>query len=430
MKTKFYTIVAIIAITFAGIAPVMGQFAGSKSDSVFMGKSYVNDVYYSMSAGAQGTVPRATWDIAFRANRISASIITNDGSGVELYTYPKNDISGWATVDTSGLSNWTQMVNSTTDWEDGSFCRNQKGHPDYGWGKYNSVTHNVMGDSLFIIKLRDGSFWKLWIIEKLSSDNVFEFRFANLDGTGDKTVELDCNPYAAKNFIGYSISTNEVVDYEPVVAANWDILFTKYIYTYPVTTPQAGTLYPVTGVLSNYKVKVAKFEHVNPDFLMTTPQVMDSTRSPIGWDWKSFDMESFAFKVQDSLAYFVQNRAGNIYKLVFTGFAGSSTGRVKMNTQQVSITAVKETEKSGFNAAIYPNPVSDVMNLVLNPGKSRDVKITVLNMSGHTVLNQSFEIQSENLSTLRIPVSGLSSGMYMVRIQAGTNVLSRKMIVK
>ncbi len=430
MKNKFYTIVAIIAITFAGIAPVMGQFAGSKSDSVFMGAGYANEVYYSMSAGAQGTIARGTWDIAFRANRMSASILTNDGSGVELYTYPKSDTSAWATVDTSGLSNWAQMVNSTTDWEDGAFCRNQKGHPDYGWGKYNAVSHNVMGDSLFIIKLRDKSYWKLWIIEKYSSDNVFEFRFAKIDGTEDKTVELNCNPYATKNFIGYSISTNEVVDFEPVAAAQWDILFTKYIYTYPSTTPQAGTLYPVTGVLSNYKVKVAKFEDVAPDFLMTTPQVMDSTRSPIGWDWKTFNMETFAFKVQDSLAYFVQNRAGNIYKLVFTGYAGSSTGRIKMNTQQVSLTAVKATEKADFNAAIYPNPVRDVMNLVLNPGKSRNVKVLVLDMSGHTVLNQNFEIQSENLSTLRIPVSDLPSGMYMVRIQAGTNVMSRKMIVK
>jgi len=175
MKTKVYTFVALLATTFAGIVPAMGQFAGTVTDSVFMGAGYSNEIYYSMSAGEQGSVARAQWDIAFRANRMSASILTNDGSGVELYSYPKSDTSGWATVDTSGLSNWTNMVNSTTDWEEGAFCRNQKGHPDYGWGKYNSVSHNVMGDSLFIIKLHDGSFRKLWIMEKYSSNNIFEF---------------------------------------------------------------------------------------------------------------------------------------------------------------------------------------------------------------------------------------------------------------
>jgi hypothetical protein len=408
----------------------MGQYAGTVTDSVFMGAGYSNEIYYSMSAGEQGSVARAQWDIAFRANRMSASILTNDGSGVELYSYPKTDTSGWATVDTNGLSSWTKMVNSTTDWEDGAFCRNQKGHPDYGWGKYNSVTHNVMGDSLFIIKLRDGSFRKLWIMQKYSSDNIFEFRFAKLDGTDDNTIQLDCNPYALKNFIGYSITTNELIDFEPVVSTDWDILFTKYMYTYPATSPNAGSLYPVTGVLSNYNVKVAKFENVAPNFLMTEPQVMDSTRSPIGWEWKSFNMTTFAYEIADSVAYFVQNRTGNIYKLVFTNFAGTSTGRIKMETQQVSLTAVKDIAKSGFNAAVYPNPVSDVMNLVLNPGKSRSVLISVLDMSGRTVVNKKYEIQSEELSTLRIPVSELPSGMYMVRIQAGTNVIARKMIVK
>jgi len=433
MKTKFYTFIAIVATTFAGIVPAMGQYAGTITDSVFMGAGYSNEIYYSMSAGEQGSVARAQWDIAFRASRMSASILTNDAAdsaeigldGVKLYSYPKSDTSGWATVDTSGLSNWTVMVNSTTDWEVGAFCRNQKSRPDYGWGIYNPASHNVMGDSLFIIKLRDGSFRKLWIMEKYSSNNIFEFRFAKLDGTEDHTIQLDCNPYALKNFIGYSISSNSVVDFEPVVATDWDILFTKYMYTYP-----DGVLYPVTGVLSNYDVKVAKFENVAPDFLMTEPQVMDSTRSPIGWEWKSFNMSTFAYEIADSLAYFVQNRAGNIYKLVFTNFAGTSTGRIKMETQQVSLTAIRDIAKSGFNATVYPNPVSDVMNLVLNPGKSRSVMISVLDMSGRTVLNKKYEIQAEDLSTLKIPVSELPSGMYMVKIQAGTNVIARKMIVK
>jgi hypothetical protein len=423
MKNKFYTLVALFATTFAGIVPAMGQYAGTVTDTVIMGPSYSNEIYYSMSAGEQGKASRSTWDVAFRANRMSASILINDGSGVELYSYPTTDTSGWATVDTAGLSGWPKMFNSTTDWETGAFVHNEKGHPDYGWGKYNSVSHNVVGDSLFIIKLCDGSFHKIWIKEKYSSYNIFEFRTAHINGSGDTTISLDCTPYAAKNFVGYSIATNQVVDFEPVVSAQWDLLFTKYMGIVQATP------YPVVGVLSNYHTKVTKMDSVAPDYI-SSEKATDSTRSVIGYDWKSFSNETFTYKITDSVAYFVQDISGQIHKLVFKEFAGGTTGRIVMNTELISLTGVNEVAKSGFNATVYPNPVSDVMNLVLNPGKSKSVMISVLDMSGRTVLNKKFEIQAEDLSTLKIPVSELPSGMYMVRIQAGTNVMARKMIVK
>lgn len=423
MKTKFYTLVALLATTFAGIIPAMSQSPGAVTESVSIGSA--NEVYYNLTTGLQSTVNRKQWDIAFRANRRSASILTNDASGVELYTYKKADINGWAAVDTSGITGWTKMVNSATDWETGAFCQNQKGHPDYGWGTYNSTTHDVMGDSLFIIKLMDGSFRKLWIMEKYSSDNIFEFRFAKLDNSEDNTIQLDCNPYATKNFIGYSISANQPVDFEPVVTTDWDLLFTKYTYTYPVT----GAQQTVTGVLSNYKTKVKKFEPVAPDFLMLEPQAMDSTRSPIGFDWKTYNYDSGVYDVTDSLIYFVQDKTGKIFKLVFTEYVGGSSGKFVFKKEMNSFTAVNEITKSGFNATVFPNPVSNVMNLVINPGKSRFAVISIFDITGNIVSTKRYDMQAESLSTLKIPVSGVPSGMYMVKIQAGGNVIARKVLV-
>lgn len=421
MKTKFYTFVALLATTYVFIIPSIGH-TSTVSDSVTMGPGYSNEIYYSMSAGIQGSAVRSTWDIAFRTNLMSASIITNDGSGVELYTYPLADTSGWATVDITLIDTWKKMYNSTTDWETGAFNVNQKGHPDYGWGIYKQFgTHPIEGDSLFIIRLRDGSLRKLWIIQKISTDNTYEFRFANIDGTGEKNISLNCNPYITKNFVGYDISLNQVVDYEPVAATKWDILFTKYMGI------NQGQPYPVTGVLSNYNVKVKKFEHVPTDTILAAMPAMDVTRSPIGYDWKTFT--GTAYKVTDSVVYFVQDLSGIIHRLVFTKFAGSSTGVIVFNNEINSFTGLNETSKSGFNAAVYPNPVSDVMNLILNPGKAKFALISILDITGHTVLSQRFELQSEELSTLQIPVSGLASGMYMVKIQAGSNVIARKVIV-
>ncbi len=437
MKNTFYTFIAILAITFSTISPASAQKAGPVTDTIFTGPGYLNEVYYSMAAGNKGTVDRKQWDIAFRTSRMSASILTNDAAnnsalgvnGVELYTYPASDTSGWAAVDTTGLSTWKLMINSTTEWETGAFCQNQKGHPDYGWGKYNASSHDVVGDSLYVIKLRDGSYRKLWIMRKYSSDNVFKFRFANLDGTNDNTVMLDCNPYSARNFVGFSLITNEAVNFEPVDAAQWDILFTKYMYTYP-EGPNFGAIYPVTGVLSNYKVKVNRFEHVAPDFRMFDPASMDSTRSPIGWEWKVFNNSTFTFQVVDSLVHFVQDRGGNIHRLVFKHFAGSSTGRIILEKEMISATTVGEFEKSDMNAAVYPNPVSDVMNVVVNPGNAKNVAVAMHDMSGRTVFASRYDMPVQTLSTIRIPVSNTPRGMYIVRIQAGEDSKTLKVLVK
>ena len=423
MNNKFYAFVALLATAFIGILPAAAQKTTPVNDTIYMGASYINEVYYSMASGNKGAVNRKQWDIAFRANRMSASILTNDASAVELYAYPKSDTSGWASMDTVGIYAWKKMVNSTTDWEEGAFCRNQKGHPDYGWGKYNSSTHNVLGDSLFIIKLRNGSFRKLRILEKFSSDNIFGFRYANLDGTGDTTVMLDCKPYSTKNFVGYSIATKQLIDFEPVVSNQWDLLFTKYMYTYP-----DGVLYPVTGVLSNYDVKVNTFKHVPLNYQLWDEATMDSTRSPIGWEWKKLNA-SYTYDIVDSTVYFVQDKAGNIHKLVFKEFAGGTTGRIVLQKEMISALGIDEIVTLDFNVAVYPNPVREVMNLVINPGKSESTVISLLDISGRKVFSNKYELPTETLSSLRIPVSGIQSGMYIVVIQCGTNTISRKVLV-
>ncbi len=293
-----------------------------------MSAGYANEVYYSMANGVVQTSPRATWDIAFRTMKRSSSILTNDGAGVVLYTYPKSDTTGWATVDTAGLSSWKPMYNDPKDWENGAFSRNAKGHPDYGWSVYNTITHDLIGDSLFIIKLRDGSFKKLWVVRKYSALDIFKFRFANLDGTGEQVVSEDISSLTATDFSGYSLQNNARVVFQPL-KKSWDILFTKYYSVQPDGTP-----YPVVGVLSNDSVKTKKFHPVVLTYSDSGPGTWDSTRSSIGWDWKIFDNNSFKYTVVDSTVYFVKPVQGSTCKLYFTGFAGSSTGVTKFNLEK------------------------------------------------------------------------------------------------
>ncbi len=195
------------------------------------------------------------------------------------------------------------------------------------------------------------------------------------------------------------------------------------MYTYP-----DGVLYPVTGVLSNYDVKVNTFKHVPLNYQLWDEATMDSTRSPIGWEWKKLNA-SYTYDIVDSTVYFVQDKAGNIHKLVFKEFAGGTTGRIVLQKEMISALGIDEIVTLDFNVAVYPNPVREVMNLVINPGKSESTVISLLDISGRKVFSNKYELPTETLSSLRIPVSGIQSGMYIVVIQCGTNTISRKVLV-
>ena len=431
MKTKLTLLGALTALLLSN-STLSAQSPATVSDTIYMGAGYVNEIYYSLANGNQGTINRKGWDFAVRASKRSAGILTNDAAnnngigllGVELYTYPKSDTNGWATVDTAGLSNWKKMVNSTTDLETGAFNVNQKGHPDYGWGIYNAVTHDLVGDSLYIIHLRDGSYRKLWIIRKYSSENKVSFRYAKLDGTADTSVLLDCSPYSAKNFIGFSMTTGQPADFEPVNSASWDLLFTKYMYTYP-----DGVQYPVTGALNNYGVKVNKFEHVAPDFSLFNLATMDSTRSPIGWEWKYLD-NNYIYHVVDSLIYFVQNKSGNIYKLVFRDFAGSSTGRIVLEKTLISASGIETLQEPSFNLAVFPNPADNDINLLVNPGKASLVEVLLTDISGRPVLRESYISLRNELNSLKLKADRLSSGIYLLTVTSAENKITRKIIIQ
>ncbi|MCX6271182.1 MAG: T9SS type A sorting domain-containing protein [Bacteroidetes bacterium] len=423
MKTKKITFLGMVTCVM-----LLGGFSSSRAqvmvnDSVQMGASYANEVYYSMANGNAGTALRDSWDIAFRTSIMSSSIIINDGTGVVLYTYPNADTSGWNTLDTAGFSTWTPMYNDPADWENGAFSRNALGHPDYGWGIYNSTTHNLKGDSIFIIKLRNESFRKFWVVKKLSSLDTYIFRFAFLDGSDEHEITLDLNPYLTKDFLGYNLAMNTVVDFQPP-KMDWDVVFTKYMSVQPDGTP-----YPVTGVLSNDGTGVARFDNVPTSFTNWGESNFDPGRSVIGWNWKVFDMGTFSYKIVDSLVFFVQPTSGDVYKLLFSRFDGSSTGKVVMKKAKLSAVGVPEVNDPEEFLSVYPNPATGnvIVNMKNMTGSSANLKIS--DLLGKTVYSSEINITAGG-SITTLPLDNIQAGIYIVRVGNGNFVTSQKLVVK
>jgi len=390
-------------------------------ETVSMGQGYANEVYYQFSTGNKTEIPRNTWDISFRTMIMSSCIMTNDGSGVTLWSYPYADTSGWATVDTFGLSTWTPMYNDPNDWENGAFNRYASAHPDYGWGKYNDATHNLTGDSLFIIQLRDGSFKKLWIIRKISIARTYYFRYANLDGSDLQEIILDCTPYASADFIGFNMQTNLPVEFQPE-KTTWDILFTKYMSVQPNGTP-----YPVTGVLNNPDAYTKRYYPVDPEYNDWEVTPWDTSRSNIGWDWKWFDMNNMVYVVEDSMVFYVKDLPGDAWRLKFTGFEGSSTGNIDFGKARVYAAAIGDRKHSDIRVTVFPNPAADVIRIEVATLKSsgEEVSVSLFDLTGRVIRT---EILQTGLDQLIWNIQSLSPGAYMVKVTSGNNFSLNKFI--
>lgn len=419
---KIKSLLTIILIFTISISSINANNLTYTTDTLSMEAGYSSDLFYSMSDGLVASVDRAGWDIAFYTSAFSAGIIINEGNGVMLYNYPNGDTTEWATVDTSGMMSWTSLVNSPEMWEDGAFNIGATGHPDYGWGVYNQVTHSLTGTKIYVINVPNVGVKKLWIVDKISVDNIYHIRYANLDGSDEQNVEIDANPYTDKNFIYFSLETNQIIDREP--AGNWDILFTKY---FDLTQNMAGewSNYLVTGATSNVNHATSKYYPVAADYNDWSAKPMDSLKNTIGYNWKSFSMATFSWEVEDSTAFFVKNEVGDVYKLIFTHWEGSSTGVFALAKEIVSASFISDFETSS-NLTVFPNPTSDKININSNVAFKGELVIT--DLSGRIVHQQN--VNSDLNANISIETSAFTKGMYILTINSSELKEATKFIVR
>jgi hypothetical protein len=423
MKTKSTRVIFILAGLAMMIFSTLSFAQSHAPKSVVMGTGYANDVFFKLNDGLSFTHDRKSWDIAFRTTKFSSSILTNDGAAVELFTYPNSDTTGWATMDTAGMSNWTPMYNDPTDWENGAFSRNASGHPDYGWGKYNDQTHDIIGDSVFILQTRNGELKKIWIQRKNSINATYYFKYANMDGSNEMSIVLDCTPYIdSVDFIGYNLELESVVNFQQKKDL-WDICFTKYMgisNDYP---------YPVVGVLSNPSVWNMEFWQVPPYFNDWQSGTWDTAmnRSDIGYDWKYFDLANMQWIIDDSVVYFVHNKYGDVFKLYFLTFEGTGTGVITFDLERV-YTSVNDGKKMDIPVVLYPNPASDQVFVHFFGNVPENLDMSVMDLNGRTVKSGLKTLAGDDKTSV-VNVTDLAPGIYLLNI-TGLNVnMSRKIVV-
>ena len=393
------------------------------SDSVTLNPSYTHQSFYNLNDGEIANIDNTNWDLAFSSSGYGSAIRINAQAGVELYVYPNGDINDWNSVDISNINNWSSIMNSDTTWTIGAF--NSTSVPtnslDLGWGVYSTITHHITGDSLHIIKLSNGDYKKLQMI-KLSS-GVYDFKYANIDGSDEVTTNVSKSNYTSKNFGYYSLTNETELDREPD-SDSWHILFTKYVSEiYP------GTNYAVTGVLTNKNIEVAKAENVDVSNANYNSYSFSSQINTIGYNWKSYNMSSFSYDIVDSLCFFIKDDFGSIWKLQLTGFEGSSSGKINFNTENILSASDNIANENIF--AIYPNPTTSkeikiIYDLDYSTGSLH--KVEFFDMNGKLV--KSLELANYGFIERNVNLYDLKSGVYFVSLITNEKSFQQKLIIQ
>ena len=384
--------------------------------NVSMGASYANDIYYSLAGGEIKTEPASNWDLAFTIRPQDASILINEGKGLRAFVVSDN-ISDWNSIDTSGMQQ-RELHNSTESWNLGALANMGTSHPDYGWGQYNQITHNVNAKRIFVLQLSNGSFKKLIIDEMTAMGHQFTFRLADLDGNNEITKTAIKTNYAGKNFFYYNIADDQFLDREPL-SSEWDLVFRRY--SLPIQAGPVVLNYIVMGAQTNIGIRSARVLGAIPNAADSANYVLDNMDiSRIGSDWKSFNNATFQWSITDSLSYFVTSQGGRVYQLFFTGFGGSATGNIDFSQNRGTSIGIAENALSEIS--IFPNPTQGLLNI---HSEISSFQIALLDGSGRTLLEKNVENQNDT----QLDLSAFPAGSYFIRMKSEASISNHRVII-
>jgi hypothetical protein len=272
----------------------------------------------------------------------------------------------------------------------------------------------VEGKKVYLIILPNGDF-KKFKVDALVRDTAWVFRYANLDNSNLQVQNISKKSYPRKNFFYFNLLNNQVIDKEPL-SSQWDILFTKY-NTFGVLP---DTTVSVTGVLLNKSRTAYERSSVEVGDNNYSGGTFSPMMNTIGWDWKTLNQFTFLYDMTDSLSYFVQTNSG-VYKIFFTKFEGSSTGKIVFNVESFGVTDINKIKQQP-SLMVYPNPSRGAIQIA---AESEIKTLAIFNMTGALVEN--FQNVTPNTT---IDLSQLENGLYFIQISTNESTQTQKILLQ
>ncbi|KXK38849.1 MAG: T9SS type A sorting domain-containing protein [Saprospiraceae bacterium] len=418
--------------TFIFLLFALTSSTAQEYQEISCGPNYKFQSYVKLAEGTQKQVSNDAWDIAFSAFGFQdAGIYINESAPsstgenlpqTELYVTESGDFD--APIDLEKIKT-NKLYNSKDTWNYGAFniVRDLSNPFDYGWGVYAPSSHAVVGNKVYVLKLRDGNYKKIKIDALNGTDYVFTY--ANLDGSNKVTKTLSkTKDNLNQKLIYFSFTTENTVDILPT--GGYDLMYGRYVSWAKDPNGTIEQYYNVTGVLTAPGVKTAVANGIDPETVKVDDYLDKFTEKvdAIGYDWKT--LVGTGWSLAADRAFFVKLPDNNIWKIVFIDFEGSATGTATIQkTFLGQPSATHELKNVEFGT--FPNPVVNelIVSLDIANGENHNYSIEVLDQSGRLITSK----QLHNLhgwNVINIDTQEWNKGLYIVKVSDGQNISSRK----
>ena len=165
---RFFTL--LVTVAFLPLSGATQEFI-----QLSAGEGYTQQVFYDLDTETSTIVANDAWDLAFTTlglqdagihiNEASSSTFTDPKPSLEVYRATASNFN----MLTEFSEDFPRLYNDEANWLYGAFNdgRIENDPFSYGWGQYNGQLRRVVGEQLFLIKLRSAhssnSKLSLWI---------------------------------------------------------------------------------------------------------------------------------------------------------------------------------------------------------------------------------------------------------------------------
>lgn len=454
-------------------------------DTISMGESYTESVFFSLDTKQKWELENDAWDIAFRGEPMTVGAYLNQATKLwDLTQMFVENSSSTTTAEEYFMTDLTQdfddilssssledyqFFNSVTTWDTGAFNQWSPDDPqinfNLGWGMYDMGSHKIVGHKVFVINKAPAwpgapvdptaPQYKIYFKEHdpMSSDRPWEFWYAPLNATDEADITkitFNGSDYGDKLMVYFSFENGgEFLDLEPK-ASDWEVLFTRYkdlvtqgptTMWYAVTGVQLNKFIPAYGLLDTEAdlEEIDLEDDVVFDFIEWGDESIEMTNTninAIGRDWRGSNVEDEYQIVPNN--YFVQSKSNKVYQMRFRRAAlggaapeGLAPGDIVIEYKLVEDNVNISEWKNDFEFTVYPNPTMDFVNINLNNNSlnNQDAQIVVTDLTGRHIMNQSAKVNTGQQS-YTLDMSHLNAGIYMVYIQLDKGLLAQKVVKK
>jgi Secretion system C-terminal sorting domain/Reeler domain len=102
-------------------------------------------------------------------------------------------------------------------------------------------------------------------------------------------------------------------------------------------------------------------------------------------------------------------------------------GTASINAEFAELTSSVNELATTVEMSVSPNPTSESVVLSLSSKKSKNIHVRMTDISGRTVISEKKTIQ-EGENTIKLDVSNLVTGVYMIQVVENQDIISKKIL--